>query len=398
MRVLAILPSLPFPADTGQKHRFSHLLRNLARHEEVALICFADDTERKRYGGEHDRLFAELRLVSIGSTTPAARATAWLSPEPSEVRHFASPAMDAAVRESMSRFKPDVILCGDPALTRYVLPYRETPKALDYVCEVLLQARRMEALAQGMSKPLWALRRHKFARFLRQIAGVYDLCFLNSQEDLDSLREVWPHANLTVIANGLPLAEYPLDLEAPVPNRLIYPGSVTYQPNFDAVKFFMERIMPQIRAAVPQAELWVTGAAPPEGERPQGDGLVFTGYLKDVRRTISSAWACVVPLRLGAGGARLKVLESLALGTPMVATAIGYEGVAVSDGVDILAADDPDSFARKTIDLLRSPAQRRLLSAGGRSLIERNYDVETLGARYRQMLSDLATTTVTRRA
>ena len=77
---------------------------------------------------------------------------------------------------------------------------------------------------------------------------------------------------------------------------------------------------------------------------------------------------------------------------------VGYEGVAVSDGINILAADDPDSFARKTIDLLRSSDQRRQLSAGGRALIESTYDVEMLGTRYRQMLRDLATSALARRA
>lgn len=270
MRVLAILPSLPFPADNGQKHRFSHLLRDLARHEEVALVCFADEIEKRRYQGEHEKLFAELRLVPIASTTPVARALSWCSPEPSEVRHFASAAMEEAVADMVRRFRPDVLLTGDPALTRYVLPYEGTPRVLDYVCEALLQARRLQDLAQEPLRTLWGLRRRKFARFLRGIAGVYDLCLLNSQEDLDSLREVWPHANLAVIANGLPLDEYSRIVETPVPNRLIYPGSVAYQPNFDAVEFFAQRILPQVRAAVPEAEFHVTGAIPPENARPLG--------------------------------------------------------------------------------------------------------------------------------
>jgi glycosyltransferase involved in cell wall biosynthesis len=389
MRVLAILPSLPFPANNGQKHRFSQLLRELARHEEVAILCFADARDRARYGGEHDALFAALRIVPIAASTPAARASSWLSFEPSEVRHYDSAEMRSAVAEAHAGFRPDVVLCGDPALTQYLLPYPRTPRALDYVCEFQLQARRMQDLARGPAKALWAMRRRKFARFLRRIERVYDLCFLNSQEDLDSLRAAWPAVELEVIANGLALAEYPLGLAEPVADRLIYPGSTTYPPNLDAVGFFAGRILPRIRAEAPGAELHVTGAAPPEDARPRADGLVYTGHLPDVRRAIAAAWTCVVPLRLGAGGARLKVLEAMALGTPMVATAIGYEGVAVTDGVDILAAEEPEDFARKTVALLRSPALRQLLAAGGRALVERRYDVAVLGARYRERLRGL---------
>jgi glycosyltransferase involved in cell wall biosynthesis len=247
----------------------------------------------------------------------------------------------------------------------------------------------MQDVAEGAAKALWALRRRKFAWFLRRIEGIYDLCFLNSQEDLDSLREAWPRAHLEVVANGLPLGDYPLHLAEPVPGRLIYPGSVTYPPNLDAVRFFAERILPLVRAAVPGVELQVTGAAPSGDARPAADGLVYTGYLPDVRRAIAAAWACVVPLRLGAGGARLKVLESLALGTPMVATAIGYEGVAITDGIDILAAETPEEFARQTIAVLGSPELRQRLSLAGRALVERRYDVERLGAHYRGLLHGL---------
>lgn len=392
MRILALLPCLPFPANNGQKHRFSQLLRDLALHDEVALLCFADEADRRRYSGEHDRLFATLKTVPLSARTPADRAASWLSFDPSDVRHFESPTMAKLVDEEHARLRPDVLLVGDPALTRYVLPHRDTPRVLDYVCEFLLQARRMQDLAQGPAKALWALRRRKYAWFLRRIARVYDLCLLNSQEDLDSLRAAWPDRRLEVVANGLALDEYPFGLEPAVANRLIYPGSTTYPPNLDAVRFFAEKIMPLVRAEIPEAELQVTGAAPPADMRPRGEGIVYTGHLSDVRRAIAGAWACVVPLRLGAGGARLKVLEALALGTPVVATAVGYEGVAVTDDVDILAAEEPAEFARRTVEVLRSPAKRARLAAAGRQLIESRYDVRVLGKRYRSLLHEVAAT------
>jgi glycosyltransferase involved in cell wall biosynthesis len=93
-------------------------------------------------------------------------------------------------------------------------------------------------------------------------------------------------------------------------------------------------------------------------------------------------------LRLGAGGARFKVLEALALGTALVSTAIGYEGVEVTDGVDVLMAEDAATFAACCVRVLRDPGLRRTLSEGGRRLMEQKYDWSVLGAKLLELVQE----------
>jgi glycosyltransferase involved in cell wall biosynthesis len=106
----------------------------------------------------------------------------------------------------------------------------------------------------------------------------------------------------------------------------------------------------------------------------------LTGHLDDVRATVAGSWACVVPLRKG-GGTRVKILEAMALGTPVVSTTKGAEGLDVRDGVHLLLADTAADFAAQTVRLLGSRPLRDALAVAARRLVEERYEWRTIGAR-----------------
>ncbi|MBK9050663.1 MAG: glycosyltransferase [Chloroflexi bacterium] len=164
------------------------------------------------------------------------------------------------------------------------------------------------------------------------------------------------------------------------PDTLVYAGAMTYKANFDAVAYFLGEIWPLIRAARPQAVFYVTGKLDgvPVERLPKQDGVIFTGYLDDVRPRVAQSWLSVIPLRLG-GGTRLKVLESLALGTPVVTTSKGMEGLELMPERDVLVADTPEAFAAAVIQLLHDPNLHTLLSQHGQQAVKR-YDWPKIGS------------------
>jgi glycosyltransferase involved in cell wall biosynthesis len=148
---------------------------------------------------------------------------------------------------------------------------------------------------------------------------------------------------------------------------------------------------PRIARAVPDVALTVTGAhtGVDLASLPRPAGVRFTGHVPDVRPLVAQSWASVVPLRLG-GGTRLKILESMALGTPVVSTTKGAEGLEVADGENILLADGPPAFADRVVELIRSPELRERIAAGGRRLVERAYDWHVVGRRLSNLVRDVA--------
>jgi glycosyltransferase involved in cell wall biosynthesis len=389
MRVLVLLPCQPFPAYNGQTHRLAHVTRSLAQRHKVWLGALIEPHQTLGFPDDLRPMFRDICLQPMAAPDGGGLSK-WrrrLTGEPHDVARFRSAAMAEFVARVIAEHDPDVIVIGDPALDQY-LPHhgRRRVVVMDYVCETILQIERMRDLAAAPEKWLWEGRRRKYLRFLRGIGDHYDLVFLNSAEDRDSLARYWPEDRLHHIPNGLNLSDYPIGLAPAVPDRLIYPGSVLYPPNRDAVDWFASRILPRIRAERPGVELRVTGAH--DDSAPQAPGLVYTGRVPDVRAEIAAAWACVVPLRLGAGGARFKVIESMALGTPLIGTAIGIEGLTLTDGVDYLAAEGEAALAEACLRVLSDADLRARLSANGRATMERDYAWERLFARIEALIED----------
>ena len=221
-------------------------------------------------------------------------------------------------------------------------------------------------------------------RHLRRVAG----CTVASEKEKELVRQLAPDdLPLAVVPNGVDLDACRGDFGPPRPDSLIFSGALSYSANFDAMEFFLSDVFPLVKAKRPGATLRITGCndGVPVERLPLGNGAILTGYLDDIRPTISQSWASVVPLHQG-GGTRLKILEAMALGTPVVSTAKGAEGLEVTPGENILIADEPAEFADTVLDLLEDRALRERLAANGRRLVEEHYSWEMCARELEQLL------------
>jgi glycosyltransferase involved in cell wall biosynthesis len=232
----------------------------------------------------------------------------------------------------------------------------------------------------------------KLAAYVRQLLDDFHGMTAVSARERDLIGRLAPRGYpLAVVPNGVDVAFYSGDFGPPAPDTLIYNGALTYSANFDAVDFFAREILPQIRAERPSARLLVTGkySGVATDRLPLGRGLELAGYLPDMRPAVARSWACVVPLRQG-GGSRLKILEALAAGTPVVATSKGVEGLDLLPGRDILIADTPAAFAAATLRLLGDPGLRATLSRNGRRAVAERYDWQPIVRQLDSFLERLA--------
>jgi glycosyltransferase involved in cell wall biosynthesis len=197
-----------------------------------------------------------------------------------------------------------------------------------------------------------------------------------SEQDAGRVRELAPEARVHVVPNAVDLDRYRLRAPRPAAEAptLLFTGILTYRPNVDAVLYFIAEVFPRVRESLPGARFRIVGRYPsPEvmalAER---GGVEVIPDVPDVRPYLEQADLFVVPLR-AASGTRLKVLEALAAGCPVVSTPVGCEGLAVEGGVHLEIREESEGFARAVVDLARAPQRARRLAEAGRGRVEARY-------------------------
>ena len=148
-------------------------------------------------------------------------------------------------------------------------------------------------------------------------------------------------------------------------------------------------IYPRVRAELPGVKTFIVGYNPPEELRVLADDtLRVVGYVPDLAPHFASRRLSVAPLRFGAG-IKLKIINSLSYGMPVVATTVAAEGMPLTHGLDVFIADDPAAFARGVCDLYRDAALWERLSAGGLEVVRRHYSSDALRAQMAKLFDSL---------
>jgi glycosyltransferase involved in cell wall biosynthesis len=158
-------------------------------------------------------------------------------------------------------------------------------------------------------------------------------------------------------------------------------GNMGYRPNVDSAVYFCREVLPLIRREVTDARLCIVGINPvPAVRQLEGNGVCVTGGVPDVVPYYKRSTVCVVPLRAGSG-TRLKVLEAMALGRPVVSTSVGCEGLDVVGGEHILLADNSKRFAEQAVKLLTQNELRARIAAKAREFVVASYDWDAIAER-----------------
>jgi glycosyltransferase involved in cell wall biosynthesis len=233
-------------------------------------------------------------------------------------------------------------------------------------------------LGMGLSlgeRALYTLKWLAMLRWETAAARRFDRAIVVSEPERDALRRSDPRLAVSIVENGVDAAALSPLPEPPVTDTLLFVGTFTYRPNVDAALLLGREIFPLVRRAFPAARLLLVGHEPPDAVRALGRelGVSLAGAVPDVRRAYERAAVAVAPLRAG-GGTRLKILEAMALGRPVVSTRVGAEGLDVADGNDLLLADAPGDFAKAVARLLGDRPLRARLAANARRLVEARYD------------------------
>ena len=301
-------------------------------------------------------------------------------------------AVHQAVRDVINRVSPDVLVVSTLGVVEYVGRDCGVPMVLDeHNCEYAVLRRTADRMPGKLKRLRYALGWKKAARWEAKMCGIFDAVAMVSEEDKRMLLDVAPGLpDVRVIPNGVDTGYYDPSLWDPQQGTLLYNGALTYGANLDAVRYYVDQIYPVMRSRLPNVRLLVTGRTDGVDLTGIGDcpGVELTGYVQDIRDVLKKSAACIVPLREG-GGSRLKILEAMAAGVPVVSTSMGAEGIKVVSGEHLLIADTPERFADAIVQVLSDNSLRDSLTSAARVLMEQHYSWESIGAQFVDMVESV---------
>ncbi len=207
----------------------------------------------------------------------------------------------------------------------------------------------------------------------------FDLIVSTSESEDTKIKEIAPNVQRAVIPNGVDLDRF-VSNEPEEQNSVYFIGLMRYPPNVQAVSYFLEKIFPSVKQAVPGVKFYIAGKDPAGDLRRFSDGknIIITGYVPDAVQFMTRHALMVAPFLQGSG-TRTKILEAMALKKPVVATSRGADGLKVTNGKDICIEDHPKAFARAVIDLLKNNSRRKTIGEEARRTVTLNYSWEHIG-------------------
>jgi polysaccharide biosynthesis protein PslH len=406
LRVAIVDEELPYPLNSGKRIRTVGLLLRLARRHQLTYLCHrnSDPAEARaatEFLNDHgiatvlaDRVVPPKSVLQRGPKFYAGLAANLFSPLPYVVKANTSQALRRAVQSFAERQTVDLWQCEwTPYAEVLRVLKKHRPLVMAHNIESLIWQRYHETEPSRLKR--WYIREQwrKFEQFERHVFNQAACVVAVSDDDALVARNRFGTPRVAVIDNGVDTAYFRPADDRREANRILFLGSLDWRPNLDGVQQLLDQVFPEVLAREPQARLEVVGRNPPAwlAERVRhAPHVELLANVADVRPHLRRCGALAVPLRVG-GGSRLKILEALAAGTPVISTRIGAEGLHLEAGRHLVVVDRVEDMAAALLRHIRTPGPALAMAASARRLVVQRYDWSILADRLEQIWHECST-------
>jgi len=376
MKILFVCHRLPYPPNRGGKIRPFNMIRHLGQKHSVTVASLAFTEDELKESSELKNYCADVITEVVPNSVRWRRACrALLTATPSSVAYFWSPHLRRRVEEAARHKDFDAVLvhCAFAAQYAVGIPTKfgmldfgdlDSAKWFDYEKERAFPLSRV-----------FGIEARKLRKYEKKVAQKFQHCTLTTYGELEEFKKLKLGLPSSVIPNGVDSSYFQHSQQrggdAPI---IVFLGRMDYFPNIDGVLYFAKEIFPLIRRKIPRAEFHIVGSKPSRAiKKLQAmTGISVTGHVPDVRPYLHDAAVSIAPLRM-ARGTQNKILESMAMGVPVVATPQAAKGIQAIPQKHLLVGDDAESFADQVVRVLENPTLQKLLSEAGRKRVEETH-------------------------
>jgi GT2 family glycosyltransferase/glycosyltransferase involved in cell wall biosynthesis len=368
--IVVASPYVPFPLSHGAAVRIYNLMRRAAVDFDLVLVAFTEQSLP---------VPRELREICTEIVT-IRRAGSHALPSrgrPDTVEEFDTPAFHAALRQTVTKWKPGVVQLEFTQMAMYVpdcKPARTILVEHDITYDLYAQM-----LATGNDD--WEIRRQHqlWTSFETAAWRQVDRIVTMSEKDRALI------AGAVSIPNGVDLDRFRPSSEPPEARRLLFIGSFAHRPNVMALQFFLRDVFPRLA----NVTLHVIA-----GQRHQRfwalahPGVEVEGFVSDVRPAYQRATLVIAPL-VASAGTNVKILEAMAMGKTIVSTEAGIHGLELERGADVVVTGSAEDMAATITRLLDAPLERAKIEAHARQTVERVYGWDAIAREQKKLYETL---------
>ena len=382
MKILMLTPYLPYPLLSGGQIRTYNLLKNLSKDHEITLFALIKDEKERQYIKDLEPIVSKIEVFKRTQNPWALRniLLAGFSLYPFLVTRNLPFRMMSAIKDEL-KYDYDLI----HAETFYMMPNIPKTKIPVLLVEQTIEHLGYEFYAKNSPhwflKPLLYIDIAKIRYWERFFWRKADRLVTMSPEDRQVIQaELGESRRIDVVANGVDSKRFSQKSKRlPESPTILFVGTFKWLPNIDAVRYLVTEIWPGIKEKVSDARLWIVGHSPTDEVKKLGrqTDVKVSANVADIRDAYSQAHILLAPIRSGKG-TRYKIIEAMATNTPVVTTSLGAEGLKIEPGKHLLVGDTAESLIKQTVKLLDNSKLQSKLAAAAKSVVEKNYNWESI--------------------
>lgn len=397
MKILFISLLLPHPfADHAMSFTIFEVIKHLSQKHEISLISYVR-SEKEREQTRHLMDYCsdvETVKLPINLFTKIWTRAKMLALIPRAFSSSYCREMRNKIRSMTGRQKFDIVQM-DYTMGQYVSEISNAVTVIYLLDLFCVKGKKMaENNAQTIKKLEWMLDAFLCVSYEKRLYTKFDRVLTISPWIREYLLSINPALNIHVIPPGVDIPETRKTHFSGKGKTLVFMGAMWRQENIDAVIYFYRSVYGLIRKIIPDVKLNIVGGSPSEEIRSLASdpGVQVAGYVEDLPSYYANCDISIAPMRMS-GGVHCKILDAMAAGLPVITTSDGNKGIGAKHDEEIIVADDPEEFARRTVELLQDGQQRKSISQRGLDFIRRNHDWEEIIGRLENIFQNCLSST-----
>lgn len=405
MHILWLKTELLHPVDKGGRIRSYNMLKELKRNHQITYLTLDDGARAEDVSAAEEYCHDLIRVphVSPGKFTAGFYSDLLFnlgSSLPYAISKYQSAEMRSQFVKRLNKGDIDVLVCDFLTPAVNIAFGIDCPTVLfQHNVEAMIWKRHYEVQSHALKKAYLYGQFLKMRSFEKRLCRKFDTVVAVSAEDRDQMRTEYGVDAVFDVPTGVDTKFFrPSGARKPSPKNLVFTGSMDWLPNEDAIRYFVDDVLPILKQKIPGVTLTVVGRNPSPsllhlaGTDPS---IIVTGRVDDVRPYIEQAAVYIVPLRIG-GGTRLKIYEAMAMEKPVVSTTIGAEGLPLNNGTELLLADTAETFANSVANLLREPKRAKDIGDCAAKTVRQRFGWSQVASRFSEICRETVTRKVSR--